>query len=220
MLGKVLVRLQPIGDLRRKDDAKGNQNTDRSQISDDPNFKAGFTTSILFIRGRWGAAKANEANPLPSDFLPDPQAPGDYSWWEQGKNDPYLVGWSRTNLGHVNDGQPGDVILAWFEPLEQVAAAANGDKPQRYLMVVNGLTHHAATAEECRQKITLDFLQKGAGGSHFPGVLQLNADKGAVRKASLTKIGSDKLRLTLTLNGGDAVLLKFGDDGRFVGFSR
>jgi hypothetical protein len=85
-------------------------------------------------------------------------------------------------------------------------------------MVVNGLTHHAATAEECRQKITLDFLQKGAGGSKFPGLLQLDADKGAVRSASLTNIGPDKLRLNLTLNGGDAVLLKFGDGRPFVGY--
>ncbi len=219
-LGRALVRLKPIDDLRRQDDAKESQPTDRSPISDDLHFKSGFTTSILFIRGRWGAGKANEVNPLPSDFLPDPQAPSDYSWWEQGKNDPYLVGWSRTNLGQANDGQPGDVILAWFEPLQNDATSPSPGKPQRYLMVVNGLTHHAAAAEECRQKITLDFLQKGAGGSKFPGLLQLDADKGAVRSASLTNIGPDKLRLNLTLNGGDAVLLKIGDEGRFVGFSR
>jgi hypothetical protein len=159
-------------------------------------------------------------NPLPSDFLPDPQAPNDYSWWEQGKNDPYLVGWSRANLGKVNEGQPGDVILAWFKPLEGLQGSPSAPGQPIYLMVVNGLTHHAAAADQCRQKIALDFLKRSADGAKFPGLLQLDPDRVAATPLKLTPVGQDKLRLTLILDGGDGVLLKFGQGGPFLGISR
>ena len=56
------------------------------------------------------------------------------------------------------------------------------------------------------QLITLDFEK-----ANFPGLLQLNADTGLVEPVTLTTAGT-KWRLSLTLEGGGATLLKFGSD--------
>jgi hypothetical protein len=201
-LGKALVHLQSIDDLRRKANP-----TDPSSptLSDDPNFPNGYTTNVMFLRGRYGAGTAAEVNPLPTNFHPDPQAVNGYCWWEYNKNDPFFSGWNRTNLGTVNDGQIGDVLIAWLKPLDGSLDNPNDRTDQLYLMVVNGLTSPDDNADT-RQLINLDFDKPG-----FPGLMQLNPDTGLVEPVTLTTAGA-KWRLSLTLDGGSSALLKFGSD--------
>ncbi|HEV2293418.1 MAG TPA: hypothetical protein VGR35_06150 [Tepidisphaeraceae bacterium] len=211
-LGQALVRLKAIPELRRRQGAEPSS----PAISDHPQFPSGYTSSVLFLRGRTGPGKS-DVTPLPINFHPDPDAPETYSWWEFGKNDPYLNGWGRKNVGKVNHGRVGDVILSWLDPLASIdttgsesAGAGAGD--QVYLMVVNGLTAPTGTAADAAQEITLDFARTGADGTSFPGVLRLDAKTGKVGALKLAEPGPRKLRLTLRLDGGEGALLKFGSD--------
>ncbi|MEO6434696.1 MAG: hypothetical protein ABIP55_02900, partial [Tepidisphaeraceae bacterium] len=206
-LGKALVHLTPIHDLRPKPVGEAPS----IFTSDDPNFPASTTTSILFHRGRFGGGSSSEVYPLPIGFVADPAAPSTYSWWEFGKNDPYLTGWGRTNLGTVDNGRVGDVLFSWFKPLDATKDDPNDVDDQLYLMVVNGLSSPTATAEEARQRITLDFLNT------IPGLLELDSDTGEVKNVSLQNVGGGKLRLTLELDGGSSALFKFDSGTPFIG---
>ncbi|MDQ3440016.1 MAG: hypothetical protein M3478_06660, partial [Planctomycetota bacterium] len=201
-LGKALVRLQSIDDLRRKANP-----TDPSSpaLSDDPNFPNGYTTNVLFLRGSYGTGAPTERNPLPVNFHPDPQAPNSWSWWEFNKNDPFLSGWGRSNLGTVNNGQVGDVVISWLKPIDASLDNPTDRSDQLYLMVVNGITSPDDTADT-RQTVNLDFEKL-----NFPGLMQLNPDTGLVEPATVVTFNG-KWRLSLTLEGGHSALLKFGND--------
>jgi hypothetical protein len=99
VLGKALARLTPVSDPI-----------------------AGYTTSIMFIRGK---NSAGAVNPIPISFLADAEAPNSYSDWVVNRNDPYLRGWTVTNKGTKNNGQPGDVIITWFKPLDEALDGTN-----------------------------------------------------------------------------------------------
>jgi len=224
-LGPALVRLNPIHDLR----PKGAGEAISIFTSDDPNYPAGTTTNIMMLRGRFGAA-TTDVNPLPIGLMPDPQAPNTNSWWEFGKNDPYLTGWTRTNLGNVNPTRPGDVTLAWFKPVDPQFDNPSEYDDQLYFMVVNGITSPDENADT-RQRITLDFFKtdatfRGIYGSenapgNFPGLLMLDSNTGQVVQipisttqlpGTLWSVDASKWRLTLELNGGEGMLFQFGSD--------
>lgn len=182
-LGKALVRLKPIDEAT-----------------------ASWTTSIVFIRGR----DANGGlNPLPINFYAGPGGTNPNTDWVADRNDPYLRGWVVTNIGTKNNGQPGDVILAWFKPLDETF-----DGPmfanEIYLMVVNGLTDPTGTAADCAQEIKLNFLD------NFTTLEFLNPLTGVVESQALPVV-STRRQLTLNLNGGDAALFKFANGAPFVG---
>jgi hypothetical protein len=219
-LGKALVRLKPAYDLH-------NTNTvspPPGPGSDDPNFPNGYTTSILFLRGKTFSGGVTNFTPVPNSFLNDPstQNPANptgigYTWWELAKNDPYLAGWPPvTNKGSIkNDGLPGDVIIAWFKPIDE-----NFDGPnftnEIYMMVVNALTDPAGTAADCLQQIKLNFL-----ASVPASIVLLDSATGQLQTNTLPIIPSSggRRQLVLDLNGGDAVLFKFNTGAPFMGYS-
>ncbi|PYM15750.1 MAG: hypothetical protein DME18_03425, partial [Verrucomicrobia bacterium] len=132
--------------------------------------------------------------------------------WVANRNDPYLRGWVVTNrAGIKNAGQPGDVIISWFKPLDE-----SFDEPdytnEVYIMVVNGLTDPTGTAADCLQEIKLNF----AFPSGLTGVDMLDPGTGQVQTQPLPLV-SARRQLVLDLNGGDAVLFKFSDGAPFVG---
>ena len=61
-----------------------------------------------------------------------------------------------TNLGTLNNGLPGDVIVGFFKPLDALFDGPNYSD-QVYFMVVNGLNDPNGTAAQTRQRIRLNF---------------------------------------------------------------
>lgn len=182
-LGKALVRLKPIDEAA-----------------------ASWTTSIVFIRGR----DANGGlNPLPINFYAGPGGTNPNTDWVADRNDPYLRGWVVTNTGTKNNGQPGDVILAWFKPLDETFDGPMFSN-EIYLMVVNGLTDPTGTAADCTQEIKLNFLDT------FSTLEFLNPLTGNLESQVLPVV-STRRQLTLNLAGGDAVLFKFANGAPFMG---
>jgi hypothetical protein len=194
--GPTLTRLQPI--IAQPDGAQP-------------------TTDIMFIRGKHFDTSTSSyvPNALPIGFAPDAQAPNGYSDWVFKRNDQYLNGWTVTNTGTKNGGQPGDVILSWFKPLDESFDGPDFTN-EAYMMVVNGLTDPTGTAADAAQHITMDFLFGTAAG-HLTGIERLNPDTGAVEDVALTPIGSGKYRWSFDLDGGSAELFKFADGAPFVG---
>jgi hypothetical protein len=221
-LGKALVRLKPVHELH-------NQNTPNpppGPASSDPCacFQNGMVSSIMFLRGRYLSGGVTNWTDLPNSFQEDPQVftanaanptATRYSWWEYQKNDPYLTGWAVTNkAGIMNDGLPGEVIIAWFRPLDE-----NFDGPnytnELYFMVVNGLTATNGTAADCLQQIRLNFT------SVVPSaVVMLDPVSGTLQTNTMPVIPNSggRRQLVLELNGGDAALFKFNNGAPFVGF--
>jgi T5SS/PEP-CTERM-associated repeat protein len=190
-LGPAMVRLKPVTDTTIPD----------------------HTSSIMFVRGKNNPGSGAVYNPIPIGFVQDPSAQA-YTDWTFNVNDPYLSGGfpnGATNLGTKNGGLPGDFIISWFTPEDEWF---DGDdwSNEKYLMVVNGLADMTGSAADCRQSITLDFNAASA-----TQVLQkLDPATGQVVDVSLPLV-SGKRRLTLTLDGGSGVLLKFKDGAPFVG---
>jgi hypothetical protein len=187
-LGKALVRLRPIADVP---------------------FPDLHTTSMMFIRGKNASGTPNS---IPIGFVADPDAPNSYTDWVFARNDPYLTGWAVTNKAGVkNGGQPGDVIISWFKPLDESFDGPNHTN-EIYMMVVNGLTDPTGTSANCAQEIKLNF----AFPPGITGVDMLDSETGQVQTRTLP-IVSTRRQLVLNLNGGDAVLFKFSNGAPFVG---
>ncbi|MGZ5565798.1 MAG: hypothetical protein ACXWKG_02185 [Limisphaerales bacterium] len=221
-LGKALIRLTPVYDMH-------NTNTTTPPPgpgSTDPNFPVGTTTSIMWLQGRYLANGTTNLNVLPSyDFQNDPQESPNpanqnnlcYSWWESGKNDPYLNGWGVTNKGGLkNDGLIGDVVISWFHPIDDGYSPGKNTN-EVYMMVVNGLSDATGSAADCLQEIKLNFLV----GTNVSAVEMLDPVTGLVSTNTMPVIGGTsgsgtKRQLVLDLNGGDAALFKFSDGVPFV----
>ena len=184
-LGKTLVRLKPVDEAT-----------------------AQYTSSIMFLRGR---NSGGAPNPVPIGFVADPQAPSNYTDWEANRNDPYLRGWVVSNKGTRNNGQPGDVIIAWFGLLDESFDGMSHSN-EIYMMVVNGLTDPTGSAADCLQEIKLNF----AFPPGLSAVGMLDPGSGQVQTQTLP-IVSTRRQLVLNLNGGDAALFKFSDGAPFAG---
>ena len=220
-LGNALMRLTPIYDLHNPNDSS----PPPGPVSTDFSFSDGTTTSMMFLRGRILSGGVTNAAPLPGGFAVDPQAltnpnnPNNsiYSWWEANKNDPYLNGWVVTNKAGVkNSGLPGDVIIAWFKPLDE-SFDAPAYSNEVYMLVVNGLSDPTGTAANCMQEIKLNFLV----GTTISAVVLFDPETGLITTNTMPVIAgsgsSTKRQLVLDLNGGDAVLFKFADGAPFFG---
>ncbi len=181
--GKALVRLKPVDEAA-----------------------AQWTTSVVFIRGR---NPGGALNPIPVNFYAGTGGADPNTDWVADRNDPYLRGWVVTNTGTKNNGQPGDVIIAWFKLLDE-SFDGPGYNNELYFMVVNGLTATNGTAADCVQEIKLNFLNT------FDAVELLNPLTG-VAQAQVLPIVSTRRQLVLNLNGGDAALFKIADGAPFVG---
>ena len=190
--GKALVRLKPVAD----DLYFYVEGRDKR------------TTSITQIRGK--DANGNP-NPFPIGFGADWEGGVEYTEWAPGRNDPYLIDWTVTNVGTKNNGQRGDVFLSWFEPLDESLDGPEFNN-ERYVMVVNGLTDMTGTAADCAQEIRLNF------NTSLTAIEMLNPLTGLaeVKRLPLT---NGVRQLVLNLNGGDAALFKFSDGAPFLGTS-
>jgi len=216
--GRSLTGLKPVYDLHNPD----SPNPPPGPASGNPNFPDGYTTSIMFLRGKTLVAGVTNFTALPNSFYPDPDSASfnpagtgiPYSWWEFQKNDPYLNGWSVTNKGAIkNDGLVGEVILSWLTPLDESLDGTNYSN-QVYMMVVNGLTAPEGTAADCLQEIKLNF--SGLSGT-MTNLLMLDPVSGQITTNSLPLLNTRR-QLVLNLNGGDAALFKFNTGAPFVGF--
>lgn len=223
-LGKALVQLKPIADMHNANTV----NPPAGPTSTDPNFPNGITTGMMFLLGKDANGNYNAPPPY-AGFLSDPQQTGSlqYTWWESGKNDPYLNGWGVTNLGNpttgvkVNNGNAGNAIISWFTPISETL-----DGPTRnnevYMMVTNELADPNGSEADCTQRINLNFLNIPDGDPNTPGnqgIQLLDPETGLLSTPTLTSVGSGKYQLSLILGGGDAVLFKFNDGAPFVGIN-
>ncbi len=181
--GKALVKLVPVPDAA---------------------FPDLRTTSMMFIRGNFADGSIK---PFPIGFAPGPGAATD---WAYQRNDPYLTNnWVVTNKGTKNNGQPGDVIVSWFKPMDETFDGADYTN-EVYMMVVNGLSDLTGTSQECLQEIKLNFA------SSLTALEMLNPLTGLVEVQSLPLTNGFR-QLVLNLNGGDAALFKFSDGAPFIG---
>jgi hypothetical protein len=212
-LGKALMCLKPIYEMHNPNDV----NPPPGPASSDPTFPDGYVTSILFLKGQYLSGGVTNTTALPNSFLDDPQAPTSYSWWEFQKNDPYWTGWGVTNKASVkNNGLPGEVIVAWFRPLDESFDGPNYTN-ELYFMVVNALTATNGTAADCMQEIKMNFI-----ASVPAAVVMLDPETGQLQTNTMPIIPSSggRRQLVLDLNGGDAALFKFADGAPFVGIDR
>jgi hypothetical protein len=217
--GKALVLLKPIYEMHNTNTV----NPPPGPGSDDPNFQNGYCTSVMFLRGKYmdGGATNFTLTSIPNSFLNDPSSSSNpnlinssaYTWWEYQKNDPYLIGWSMTNkAGVMNNGLPGDAIISWLRPLDEIYDGTNYNN-EIYMMVVNALTATNGTAADCLQEIKLNF--SGLTGA-MTNLLMLDPVSGQWKTNGLPLV-STRRQLVLDLNGGDAVLFKFNTGAPIVG---
>jgi len=196
-LGNSLVRLTPINDW----------STD------------GTTTNTLFIRGKHYdvGSSSDVLDSIPVNFTYNAGNPNSgFTTWQSNKNDPYLRGWTVTNVGTKNINPntsaklAGDVMLSWFKLLDESfdGAAAN----EIYFVLLNGLSDPTGSAADCTQTIRLNFL------SAMPGIQLLDADTGLLQNINVPIDGATGRKLwDVTLQGGDAILFKFNDGAPFAG---
>lgn len=216
-LGRALICLKPIHDIHNQNDVNpppGPASSDACHCLAD-----GTTTSIMILQGHYITGTTTNITPPPISFMEDPGQQTNvadpaaifYTWWEFGKNDPYLSGWGVTNKGTVNNNQPGQVIISWFTPLDESFDGPNYTN-EIYMMVVNALTSTNGTAADCLQEIKLDFQSSAKTSS----LVMLDPETGLLTTNVLNAV-SGKRELILDLNGGDAALFKFNDGAPFVG---
>jgi hypothetical protein len=127
--------------------------------------------------------------------------------------DPYITGVSATNLGSKNDGLEGDVIVGYFESIDE-SFSDPGFENDPYFMIVNGLSDDSGTAAETAQTISLDFDFRFSG---IDSLLRLSRDTGLIEEVSLVSDGGSLYHLDLTLDGGTGELFKFDNGATFLG---
>ena len=131
--------------------------------------------------------------------------------WDSSQ-DPYITNIKATNIGSLNHGLEGDIIVGYFQPLDP-SFADPGHAEDLYFMVVNGLRKPKGSAAECRQSIRLDF---DFGDSNVNSLLRLSRETGKVEKVALVHKGGSRYSLDLQLDGGTGDLFKFDNGGAFV----
>jgi hypothetical protein len=193
--GPTLVRLTPINDY----------STD------------GTTTDTLFIRGKHYDATSNSdvLDPIPLNFYYNAgNTNSAFTTWTSNTNDPYLRGWTVTNVGDKNIDPTtgtkltGDVIISWFKPLD-------GSNPNDvYVIVLNGLADPTGSVADCAQEIKLNFL------STMPGIEELDPNTGQIDTINVPVDPTSGRKIwDFTLGGGDAMLFKFSDGIPFEGIA-
>ncbi|MAE60084.1 MAG: hypothetical protein CMJ49_01880 [Planctomycetaceae bacterium] len=111
--------------------------------------------------------------------------------------DPYITSISAENLGTANDGDAGDVLVGYFEPLlEQFDGPVFED--QTYFMITNGLHDPNTSAADATQRITVDF---DFGGSGITSLLKLSRDTGLAEVVALQALGGHSIGWCMTWKG-------------------
>ena len=134
--------------------------------------------------------------------------------WDAG-DDPFITSISATNLGVLNDGLAGDVIVGYFNPLdEQFTDAGTADDDDLYFMIVNGLSDSTGLASATQQSITMTF--DFTSDTSITSLQRLSRDTGLVEDVVLNSTGVNTYDYTWTLDGGTGDLFKFNTGSTFI----
>jgi hypothetical protein len=153
------------------------------------------STDVKFIPGQ------HDSNGLPVNNT----TPTGMTLWTAA-TDPVITAVSAQNLGTLNNGYKGDVVVGWFEPLCSFFDDPNyPDKynDKEYFMILNGLTDTVGSALATQQKITLTF---DLTPSQALAVKRVSRDTGEVESVSLVNTGGSTYTLDVILDGGTADL--------------
>ena len=134
--------------------------TNRQSLNLGPALVRLQSTDVRMVMGQYKVGSSNVTNPLPTGVL---------SWSSGTGGDPYLTGVSATNIGTVNSGLRGDVVIGHFKPMQ----GAN----DLYFMIVNGLTDANGTLADTTQRIRLSL---NFGTSGINSLLRLSRTTGQV----------------------------------------
>lgn len=126
--------------------------------------------------------------------------------------DEFLKQVTATNMGTLNDGLKGDVIVGFLNPLD-ASLVEPGAEDDTYFMVVNGLTDENGSAAACSQMIRLDFDFADSG---ITQLLRLSRLTGLVETVELISDGGSLYHLNLLLEGGTGDLFKYDTGTAFV----
>ncbi len=140
--------------------------------------------------------------------------PSGVSEWTYGCGaDPYITYITVANLGAKNNGDPGDVILGLFKPLDS-SLVPSGHEDDTYFMVTNGLTDATGTAVDCSLRIRIDFDFQSSG---ITRLLRKSRDTGEVEVVNLTPhLYPGQYYLLFDLDGGTGDLFKFDNGHGFL----
>ena len=126
--------------------------------------------------------------------------------------DPYITAISATNLGTQNSGLPGEVLIGYYEVMDESFDGAAED--ELYFMLVNALSTSSGLAADTQQQIHLEF---DMGDSGITQLLRLSSDTGLLEALPLIHDGGSLYHLDLVLDGGTGDLFKFDTGAPFVG---
>jgi hypothetical protein len=172
-----------------------------------------LSRGLLFVPGQH---PGTDAKPVPNAVPIDMDAyPGGFNR-VTGKDSHVRGVEGITNLGKANGGLPGDVILSWFQVLDE-SLDGEAHAGEWYFMVTNALVDPTGSAKDTRQQIQINFAEG------TPATLQrLSRETGKVEDVPLPVIPETKGRrmLILELDGGTADLFKFKTGAPFVGIEQ
>ena len=167
-----------------------------------------LSKDVLFVPGQHMSGGSPVASATPIDM---PAYPGGFN---AAVKDPWIRGVGAvTNLGTKNDGLDGDVLLSWFQVLDEELDGPDWTG-EWYFMITNALVDPTGSAADTRQSIQLNFANT------VPTQVQrLNRDTGLIDYIDLEIIPSTggRRRLVVELEGGTADLFKFNTGAPFVG---
>ena len=175
--------------------------TNRQSLNLGPALVRLVSTDLRMKMGRHGTGTTNT--------LPD----GVLAWSaDAGTTEKYITSIDALNVGSKNNGLPGDVIVGYFKPLD-ASFTNSGHEDDTYFMIVNGLSDGTGLANECNQRIRLDF---DFGDSGINSLQRLNRYTGEVDVVPLNHISGSTYYVDYYLEGGTGELFKFNNGGAFV----
>ena len=87
----------------------------------------------------------------------------DFKAWIAGsESDPYITSITASNLGTLNGGNRGDVLIGYFNPLMESFDGPDYSN-ELYFMITNGLSDPTGLVADCRQSIAVNFDFKTSG---------------------------------------------------------
>lgn len=163
------------------------------------------STDVYMVQGQHRVGGImNVTNPLPTKF----------GAWNSSV-DQYITNIDVANVGTVNNGLAGDIMVGYFEPLngltDDMKALFTSDNPE-YFMILNGLVNSdgltgveadKVTCEDSKQRITLTIDL----GNRTPDSLKrVSRQTGEVETVALTQVSGSTYTYEFELGGGKADL--------------
>ena len=140
-----------------------------------------------------------------------PAGLGPVTAWDR-RAGPYITRIVAENIGPLNDGLRGDVLVGYFKPLLESDDGPDHEK-EIYFMITNGLTAPSGPATATQQRIRLDFDFAKSG---ITSLQRRSRQTGLIEVVPLAHHGGSRYHLDLVLDGGTGDLFKFNTGARFV----